>query len=95
MSIRVLSTDQGKDAIRQLRSILDGGLAEQVASVKQNCQVLTDPNVWDGMLAQDFRANTWPSTESALNQMAEALSVLQANVQDVNTDIMTAGGNSF
>jgi hypothetical protein len=95
MSVRVLSTDQGKAAITRLQAILNGGLAEQIAALKQQGQLLSDPNVWDGLLAAEFRSDTWPSTATALDQTAEALNQLRAGVQAVNADIMIAGGNSY
>ena len=64
MSVRVLSTDQGKEAISRLQAILNGGLAEQIAALKQQGQTLSDPNVWDGLLATEFRSQTWPGTAS-------------------------------
>lgn len=94
MSIRVLSTDQGKLSITKLQAIVTGGLAEQIAAMKAEGQTLSDPNVWDGALAEDFRSNTWPGTASALDQTAQALDELRARIQSINTDIMSAGGNA-
>jgi uncharacterized protein YukE len=95
MSVRVLSSDQGKEAISRLQAILNGGLAEQIAALKQQGQMLSDPNVWDGLLATEFRSQTWPGTAAALDQTVEALDQLRAGVQAVNADIMTAGGNTY
>ena len=94
MSVRVLSSDQGKASITKLQSIVTGGLAEQIGALKAEGQVLSDPNVWDGVLAEDFRSNTWPSTSTVLDQMTEALEELRARIQGINTDIMSAGGNA-
>lgn len=95
MSVRVLSSDQGKASITKLQAIVNGGLAEQINALKAEGQILSDPNVWDGMLAEDFRANTWPTTASALDQTAEALEELRTRVQSINTEIMSAGGNAY
>ena len=95
MSVRVLSSDQGKASISKLQTIVNGGLAEQIAALKAEGQLLSDPNVWDGMLAEDFRSNTWPATATTLDQMAEALEALRSRVQAINTDIMSAGGNAY
>jgi uncharacterized protein YukE len=95
MSVRVLSTDQGKAAITRMQAILNGGLAEQIAALKTQGQELSDPNVWDGLLASEFRADTWPATAAALDETAEALETLRASVQAVNVDIMSAGGNTY
>ena len=95
MSVRVLSSDQGKASITKLQAIVNGGLAEQITALKTEGQILSDPNVWDGTLAEDFRSNTWPGAASALDQTAEALEELRARVQGINTDIMSAGGNAY
>ena len=95
MSVRVLSSDQGKTSITKLQAIVNGGLSEQITALKGEGQVLSDPNIWDGVLAEDFRANTWPATATALDQMTQALEELRARVQTINTDIMSAGGNAY
>lgn len=93
MSIRVLSSEQGKTSIARIQSILNGGLAEQIRALKAEGQILSDPNVWDGMLAEQFRSDTWPSASSSLDQTAQALEELRAGIHAINVDIMTAGGN--
>lgn len=93
MSIRVLSTDQGKSAIQKVSSILAGGLADQIRALKNEGQTLSDPNVWDGTLAESFRSDTWPSAASNLDAVATSLEELQREIAVINTDIMMAGGN--
>lgn len=93
MSIRVLSSEQGRTAISRMQSILMGGLAEQIAALNAEGQVLSDPEVWDGVLATEFRSSTWPDTARTLQQTAEALEELRQRIQGITTDIMTAGGN--
>ena len=95
MSARVLSTDQGKSSIGKMQTIVAGGLSDQIQALKAEGETLSDPNVWDGALAEDFRANTWPATAAALEQTAQALDELRGRIQGINTDIMTAGGNSY
>lgn len=94
MSVRVLSSEQGKTSISRMQSILTGGLAEQIAALKAEGQILSDPEVWDGLLASEFRSTTWPETSRTLEQTAEALEELRQRVQSITTDIMIAGGNS-
>ena len=93
MSVRVLSSEQGKTSISRMQSILMGGLAEQIAALKAEGQVLSDPEVWDGILATEFRSSTWPDTARTLDQTAEALEALRQRVQGITTDILLAGGN--
>lgn len=95
MSARVLSSDQGKSSIAKMQTIVAGGLTDQIQALKAEGQTLSDPNVWDGALAEDFRANTWPATAVALEQTAQALEELRGRIQGINADIMTAGGNSY
>jgi uncharacterized protein YukE len=94
MTVRVLSSEQGKTSITRMQSILSGGLAEQIASLKSEGQILSDPEVWDGMLASEFRSGTWPETARTLDQAAEALEELRQRIQGINADIMVAGGNN-
>jgi uncharacterized protein YukE len=91
MSTRVLSTATAKESIAQVRSIIDGGLTTQITQLKSRGQTLSDPNVWDGRLAQRFRGELWPQTEQALQRMIEALTQLQGQVDQITTNIMDAG----
>ena len=91
---RVLSSEEAKTAITQMQSIISGGLMEQIRSLDAQGQRLSDPNVWDGRLATDFRQNTWPETNRALDTLLQQLEELRTKLQAINADIMTAGGNT-
>ena len=95
MSTRVLSTDQGKASIGTMQRILAGGLSDQIRALDAEGQMLSDANVWDGSLAENFRSNLWPSTSAALKAAAGELVQLRGQVQGINSDIMAAGGNSY
>jgi uncharacterized protein YukE len=71
--------------------IINGPLTEQIDALNREGQTLSDPNVWDGRLAQQFRSE-WPQTHSALLKAKEAVEQLRANSQRINQDIMQAGG---
>lgn len=90
---RVLSTEQAKTAITQIQAIINGGLAEQIAKLDAQGRVLSDPNVWDGQLAQSFRDSTWPQTKSALDKAKVELDQLREQLQKISQNIMQAGGN--
>ena len=94
MSSRVLSTEQAKTAIQQVQSIVNGGLAEQIAKLDAQGKVLSSPDVWDGQLASQFRDSTWPQTKSALDKARQELDHLREQLQKIAQNIMTAGGNS-
>ena len=94
MAARVLSTDRAKTAIQQIQSIVNGGLTDQIAALDGQGKVLSDPNVWDGPLAQQFRDQIWPETKSALDRATRELEELRQQLQRIAQNIMTAGGGS-
>lgn len=92
MPSRVLSTDQAKAAIKQVESIVNGGLAEQIAKLDSQGKILSDPDVWDGPLAQQFRDSTWPDTKKALDKAKQELDELRNQLDKISVNIMQAGG---
>ena len=92
MPDRVLSTAQGREAITKMQQIINGPLLDQIEALNREGQILSDPNVWDGQLAQQFRGD-WQETHQTLTKTKQALEELRANVQKINENIMTAGGN--
>lgn len=94
MAGRVLSTEQAKTAIQQLQGIINGGLTDQITQLDAQGRTLSDPNVWDGPLAERFRNTTWPETKSALDTVRVELEELRGQLQQISTNIMTAGGGS-
>ena len=89
---RVLSTEQAKQAIQQLQSIINGGFNEQITQLDNQGQILSDPNVWDGPLAERFRTGTWPETRQALRRAKDELEQLNSQLQRISADIFSAGG---
>ena len=89
---RVLSTTDARQAIVRMQSIISGGLTDQIGQLKSQGQLLSDPNIWDGSLASQFRG-TWPQTSTMLDRIAGDLEELRLRVDRVNADIMAAGGN--
>lgn len=94
MSTRVLSSEEAKSAITKMQSIIGGSLTDQVRQLDAEGQRLSDPNVWDGTLASQFRSDIWPGTKSALDKSLQALEDLRNKLQRINQDIMLAGGNT-
>ncbi len=92
MPDRVLSTAQAREAIQRLQQIINGPLLEQIRALDTQGRILSDPNVWDGNLAQQFRSE-WPNTHSTLLKTQETLDRLRQDVQKINQNIMMAGGN--
>lgn len=91
---RVLSTQEAKDAITQIQNIINHGLTQQITALDSQGKKLSDPNVWDGPLAQQFRTTTWPETNTALTKAKTELEDLKKQLSKISTDIMTAGGGS-
>ncbi len=93
MSDRVLSTGTAREAIMRFQSIVQGDLLSQIQNLNAQGQILSQPDVWDGRLAQEFRSN-WPEINSQLLQMQQTLVELREKVQQINQNIMSAGGNA-
>lgn len=94
MAARVLSTDRAKSAIQQVQSIVNGGLTEEITKLDAQGKILSEPDVWDGPLAQQFRDQIWPETKTALDNAKRELEELRDQLQKIATNIMTAGGGS-
>jgi uncharacterized protein YukE len=94
MSTRVLATDEAKSAIRQVQTIINDGLAEQIGRLDAQGKTLSDPHVWDGPLAQQFRERTWPETKSALDKAKQELEELREQLDRISSNIMQAGGRT-
>jgi uncharacterized protein YukE len=91
---RVLSTDEAKQAINRMQTIINGNLSQEINSLAREGQILSDPNNWDGMLAQQFRDGVWPQTKAALDRAVAELEELRQQISKINTDIMMAGGSA-
>jgi len=89
---RVLSTEAAKAAISSMSSIINGGLADQISRLDQQGRQLSQPEVWDGSLAAQFRS-AWPQTSKSLQTVKAELEELRAKVESINANIMAAGGN--
>ena len=94
MTDRVLSTDTARGAIQRIEAILAGQLEQQVQQLEQQGQILSDPGIWDGRAAAEFRGTVWPQAKSSLDRTIKTLEELRVAIQRVNQNIMTAGGNA-
>lgn len=93
MSDRVLSTITAKETITKMQQVINGPLLEQIQQLANQGNILSDPNVWDGQLAIQFRGR-WPETHQQLVKTQQALEELRRNIEQINRNIMTAGGNA-
>lgn len=91
--VRALSTEDAKTHINAMQTIINGGLTEQIRTLDKHGQGLSNPNVWDGKLAVEFRSS-WPETRKALENVIHRLDELHKKVHSINSDIHSAAGNA-
>ena len=89
---RVLATEKAKPSVQKMMQIVNGPLIDQINALHREGEILSDPNVWDGRLAQEFR-NSWPEVNAALLRAKAQLEELRPKIQRITEDIMRAGGN--
>lgn len=89
--IRTLSSPAAQDAVKQMNSILTSNLAGDLARLRSQGQRLSEPNVWDGRNASQFRASVWPQTDDALRKLQGELDVLRTKIDAITANIMSAG----
>ena len=90
---RVVSSGEARASIQRFQSILNGPLLDQINALNREGHTLSNPSVWDGRLAADFRSS-WPTTNQNLVRVKESLEELRQRVAMINQDIMRAGGNA-
>lgn len=89
---RVLSSDEANASIARFASILNGGLTDEISRLESEGRVLSQPEVWDGPTAANFRS-IWADTSRNLNAVLGNLEQLRNHVQVTNTNIHSAGGS--
>jgi uncharacterized protein YukE len=87
----VLVTQEAKDAAVRMKSIVHGGLTEQVQDLQRQGNTLAGGAVWQGAKADVFQGSIWPETGSALTNLVTALGDLQRRVDGVLDEIFAAG----
>ena len=87
----VLVTQEAKDAATRMRSIVHGGLSEQVQDLQRQGNTLASGAVWKGEKADIFQGSIWPETDRALTSLVTALADLQRRVDGVLDEIFAAG----
>lgn len=93
MSERVLSSGTAVASINAMQVTIDGGLQSAIDALHKHGTTLMDPSVWDGRLAGQFRSE-WPAIDQSLQTTRQKLDELRAFIHQVNTNILSAGGNA-
>ena len=62
----MLATPESAAAIGQIESSRNSGLTGTIHSLNQQGGILSEPKLWDGNLADDFRDNVWLACSRAL-----------------------------
>ena len=82
MTTRVLSTDEAKTTITQMKALLEGGLESTLQQLKTQGSTLSDPNVWDGTKAVEFRSY-WQETATKLDAVKAARGAQEVHACDL------------
>jgi uncharacterized protein YukE len=93
VSGRVVSTESAVASINKMQQIIAGGLNDQISALDAEGKNLSQPEVWDGTLATQFRSEVWPATHKALTEAQKALEELRSKIMLINNNILSAGGN--
>ena len=93
MSMRVLAGPEAIEQANRMRQTIESGLDAQLVALEQAAGRLSDPNVWDGPHAVQFRG-LWADVAPRLRQAQGDLAQLRAWVQNVADSILAAGGSA-
>ncbi|GAA1104049.1 MULTISPECIES: hypothetical protein [Streptomyces violaceusniger group] len=88
----VKSTDFAHTEANKMLSLINNQLPSLIQQLNNHGTQLSDPNHWDGPLAQKFRGEVWPQAKGDLDRMKGSLEQLQQQVQKILTNISHAGG---
>lgn len=88
----VKATDLAHQKAQQMMSIITSQMPELIHQLNAAGQEMSDPNNWDGPLAQQFRGEAWPRAQADLQRMNSSLQSLQQSVQKILANISQAGG---
>ena len=93
MTMRVLAGPEAIEQANRMRATIESGLDQQLRDLEQAAGRLSDPNVWDGPHAQQFRG-MWTDIAPRLRQAQADLAQLRQWVQSVAGSILAAGGST-
>jgi uncharacterized protein YukE len=85
-------TDLAHQDAQKMLSIINNQMPQLINQLNSTGQQMSDPNNWDGPLAQKFRGEVWPQAKNDLEKMKSSLAQLQQSVQKILSNISQAGG---
>ncbi|GAA5190130.1 WXG100 family type VII secretion target [Rugosimonospora acidiphila] len=85
-------TDLAHQDAQKMLNIINNQLPTLFRQLNSTGQQMSDPNNWDGPLAQKFRGEVWPQAKADLDKMQQSLVQLQQSVQKILNNISQAGG---
>lgn len=91
MTQRTVTTPEAHQTARDMASLISGELTGTVSKLKQQGEILSDKQNWDGGLSNQFSGTIWPGVETALTTMLTQLDELQTAIASVNKGIAAAG----
>lgn len=92
-TMRVLAGPETIEQVNRMRQTVEGGLDAQLSALESAADRLSDPNVWDGPHAVQFRS-LWQEMAPRLRRSQADLSELRAWIHGVADSILIAGGGS-
>jgi hypothetical protein len=92
MSMRVLAGPEAIESATRMRQTIEGGLDTELSALEAAADRLSDPNVWDGPHAVQFRA-LWSDMAPRLRRAQADLVQLRSWVHAVADSILVAGGS--
>jgi hypothetical protein len=91
MSMRVLAGPEAIESATRMRQTIESGLEAELSALEAAADRLSDPNVWDGPHAVQFRA-LWGEMAPRLRRAQGDLVQLRGWVHAVADSILAAGG---
>ena len=79
-------TVRGKNAIDKMKRVIDGDLLNNIQTLAQEGNTLSEPGVWQGKAANRFRGE-WPEIEGNLRRIREQLLELQTRINNTHINI--------
>ena len=92
MAMRVLAGPEAIEKADVMRRVIEQGLVEQLATLNQAAGRLSDPNVWDGPHAVQFRG-VWGEVAPRLEAARADLADLRNRIDAICGEILVAGGS--